>query len=60
MKSGMKLYYILQCTKKEMVKVIETPERPKYHCNRCNKDFPSVLDLEEHVKIDHAAAVSMA
>jgi hypothetical protein len=43
-----------------MVKVIETPERPRYHCEKCDKDFPSTLDLEEHIKIDHAAAASMA
>lgn len=30
-----------------MVKVIQTPERPRYHCEKCDKDFPSVLDLEE-------------
>jgi hypothetical protein len=30
-----------------MVKVMQTPERPKYHCEKCDKDFPSVLDLEE-------------
>ena len=60
MVSTQKLYYILQCTINGMVKVIETPERPKYHCEKCDKDFPSVLDLEEHFKIDHATAVSMA
>ena len=43
-----------------MVKGVESPERPKYHCSQCNKDFPSVLDLEEHVKIDHATAASLA
>jgi hypothetical protein len=43
-----------------MVKVIETPERPKYHCEGCARDFPSVLDLEEHFKIDHTTAASMA
>jgi hypothetical protein len=43
-----------------MVKVVETPERPKYHCEKCDRDFPSVLDLEEHAKIDHATAASMA
>ena len=43
-----------------MVKVVETPERPKYHCEKCDKDFPSALDLEEHFKIDHATAVSTA
>lgn len=30
-----------------MVKVIQTLERPRYHCEKCDKDFPSVLDLEE-------------
>jgi hypothetical protein len=55
-----KLYYILQCTLTVVVKVIETPERPKYHCDKCDMNFPSVLDLEEHIKIDHATAVSMA
>jgi hypothetical protein len=45
---------------KWMVKVIETPERPKYHCEKCDKDFPSMLDLEEHFKIDHVTAASMA
>ncbi len=35
---------------------METPERPRYHCHKCDRDFPGMLDLEEHVKIDHAAA----
>ena len=43
-----------------MVKVMQAPERPKYHCEKCGRDFPSALDLEEHIKIDHAAAASMA
>jgi hypothetical protein len=43
-----------------MVKVAEIPERPKYHCEKCDRDFPSALDLEEHFKIDHPAAASMA
>lgn len=30
-----------------MVKVILTPERPRYHCEKCDKDSPSMLDLEE-------------
>ena len=44
----------------EMVKVSDTPGRPRYHCTQCDKDFPSALDLEEHMKIDHATAVSTA
>lgn len=40
-----------------MVEVMEMPERPKYHCKRCGKNFPSVFDLEEHIKIDHATAI---
>lgn len=43
-----------------MVKVMDTPERPRYHCDRCNRDFPSMLDLDEHIKIDHATAASTA
>jgi hypothetical protein len=27
--------------------------RPVYQCQRCNASFPSQLDLEEHMKIDH-------
>lgn len=27
--------------------------RPVYYCQTCNRSFPSRLDLEEHVKIDH-------
>jgi hypothetical protein len=52
------LYFAAQII--EMVKVIETPERPRYHCEKCDRDFPSVLDLEEHAKIDHATAASLA
>jgi hypothetical protein len=55
-----KLYYTLQNSDMEMVKVSETPGRPRYHCTECDKDFPSALDLEEHMKIDHSAAVSTA
>ena len=56
----MKLYYILQLTGKRVIKVSGTPERPKYHSEKCDKNFPSALDLKEHVKIDHATAVSTA
>jgi hypothetical protein len=52
------LYFVVQ--DKRMVKVVDTPERPKYHCEKCDMDFPSTLDLEEHLKIDHHAAASMA
>jgi hypothetical protein len=27
--------------------------RPVYYCQTCNRSFPSQLDLEEHMKIDH-------
>ncbi len=27
--------------------------RPVYQCQTCNASFPSQLDLEEHMKIDH-------
>jgi hypothetical protein len=38
----------------------QPPQRPHFHCEKCDRDFPSMLDLEEHYKIDHAAAASMA
>ena len=27
--------------------------RPAYHCQTCDRSFPSQLDLAEHEKIDH-------
>jgi hypothetical protein len=42
------------------MEVMQNPERPRYYCEKCDKNFPSVLDLEEHVKIDHVAKVSVA
>jgi hypothetical protein len=27
--------------------------RPVYHCQTCDTSFPSQLDLDEHMKIDH-------
>jgi hypothetical protein len=27
--------------------------RPTYYCQTCDRSFPSQLDLEEHMKIDH-------
>jgi hypothetical protein len=27
--------------------------RPIYYCEACDTSFPSQLDLEEHIKIDH-------
>jgi len=38
----------------------QASKRPHYHCEKCDKDFPSMLDLEEHRKIDHATSASMA
>ena len=38
------------------VKVKTPPSRkvrPVYYCQTCDKSFPSQLDLEEHMKIDH-------
>jgi DNA replicative helicase MCM subunit Mcm2 (Cdc46/Mcm family) len=32
--------------------------RPVYYCQRCDKSFPSQLDLEEHMKIDHSKEVA--
>ena len=27
--------------------------RPIYYCQTCDSSFPSQLDLDEHIKIDH-------
>jgi hypothetical protein len=27
--------------------------RPVYYCQTCETSFPSQLDLDEHIKIDH-------
>lgn len=51
-----KLYYILSNNIEDMTNQQST--RPHYHCEKCNKDFPSMLDLEEHNKIDHAEAAT--
>ena len=32
--------------------------RPVYYCQTCNKSFPSQLDLEEHMKMDHGKRVT--
>ena len=32
--------------------------RPVYYCQTCDKSFPSQLDLEEHMKIDHGKGVA--
>jgi C2H2-type zinc finger len=32
--------------------------RPVYYCQTCDKSFPSQLDLEEHMKIDHGKRVT--
>ena len=31
--------------------------RPVYHCQTCDRSFPSQLDLEEHMKIDHGKKI---
>ncbi|MDQ3851421.1 MAG: hypothetical protein M3299_01140 [Thermoproteota archaeon] len=35
---------------------IHKPPRPKLECSLCQKTFPSLLDLEEHIKYDHASS----
>jgi DNA replicative helicase MCM subunit Mcm2 (Cdc46/Mcm family) len=38
------------------IKVKSPPHRkarPVYYCQRCDRSFPSQLDLEEHMKINH-------
>lgn len=27
--------------------------RPRYSCKKCNSNFPSILDLGEHIRVDH-------
>lgn len=34
---------------------IHNPPRPKLECSSCHKNFPSLLDLEEHGKYDHTS-----
>ena len=44
-----------------IVKVKTPPPRkvrPVYYCEKCDRSFPSQLDLEEHMKIDHAKKMS--
>ncbi|MDQ3882890.1 MAG: C2H2-type zinc finger protein [Thermoproteota archaeon] len=40
---------------------VKTPPAPKvrplYYCQTCDRSFPSQLDLEEHMKIDHEKKV---
>jgi hypothetical protein len=31
--------------------------RPVYYCQGCDKPFPSQLDLEEHMKIEHGKGI---
>ena len=33
--------------------------RPVYYCQICDRSFPSQLDLEEHVKIDHSKKIAV-
>jgi hypothetical protein len=42
---------------------VKTPPRkvrPVYHCQTCDRSFPSQLDLEEHRKIDHGKKTAAA
>jgi hypothetical protein len=32
--------------------------RPVYYCQTCDRSFPSQLDLEEHMKIDHGKKIT--
>jgi hypothetical protein len=32
--------------------------RPVYYCQRCDRSFPSQLDLEEHMKIDYSKKIA--
>ena len=34
--------------------------RPVYYCQTCDRSFPSQLDLEEHMKIDHGKKTAAA
>jgi len=34
--------------------------RPVYYCETCDMAFPSQLDLEEHIKIDHGKKIATA
>lgn len=46
-----------------VVKVKTLPsrkKRPVYYCKMCDMLFPSQLDLEEHMKIDHIKKSSAA
>ena len=27
--------------------------RPRYSCEKCHSNFPSILDLCEHIRVDH-------
>ena len=27
--------------------------RPRYSCEKCHSNFPSILDLGEHIRVDH-------
>ena len=32
--------------------------RPVYYCQTCDRSFPSQLDLDEHMKIDHGKKIT--
>lgn len=53
------LYTKLKTIRNELV-AIPNQMRPTYYCDECDISFPSILDLEEHKKIDHGKKVSAA
>lgn len=32
---------------------VRVRQRPRYSCEKCHSNFPSILDLTEHVRVDH-------
>ena len=33
-------------------------QRPRYSCEKCHLNFPSILDLREHERVDHERTVN--
>ena len=46
----------------ETIVKVKTPPpkrvRPSYDCEKCEKTFPSQLDLDEHKKFDHVKKIA--
>ena len=32
---------------------VRVQQRPRYSCEKCHSNFPSILDLGEHERVDH-------